>query len=199
MSDLMLDVGQANELKLAFRKAGYEASDVKKLCEGHLLAQVLQVLLGNASIVSTGMPMLDTITVLPSLTMLERIALGDYHWKDPGITNELFPHDTMTVGEWEYDLYSISKRTSSENVVRGAEVDNWTLAKGEHLFALGQVLPNKQRTKGPIIAAGFIFKVSRYPCVLELWRSNSLPVVNLCCWGGDWNSDYRFLRVRKVQ
>lgn len=49
-NDLMLDVGQANELKLAFRRANYSNDDIKRLCEGNVLSDVRRVLLGHASI-----------------------------------------------------------------------------------------------------------------------------------------------------
>ena len=78
MSELMLDVGQANELKMAFRRAGYEAGDVKALSEGDVLAQVREVLLGRARIVPIEMEMLpvaqatcNTFTVLPNLSLAE--------------------------------------------------------------------------------------------------------------------------------
>ena len=51
-NDLMLDVGQANELKLAFRRADYSNDDIKRLCEGNVLADVRRVLHGYASIVA---------------------------------------------------------------------------------------------------------------------------------------------------
>lgn len=50
MSELMLDVGQANELKLAFRRAGYSNDEIKQLCEGNVLADVRNVLLARAEI-----------------------------------------------------------------------------------------------------------------------------------------------------
>jgi hypothetical protein len=50
MSDLMLDVGQANELKLAFRKAKYTNDDIKKLCEGSTLSDVRSVIRGHADV-----------------------------------------------------------------------------------------------------------------------------------------------------
>ncbi len=40
-TELMLDVGQANELKLAFRRHGWSNAEIKKLCEGNLLAHLL--------------------------------------------------------------------------------------------------------------------------------------------------------------
>lgn len=52
MSELMLDVGQANELKLAFRRAGWTSADIKKLCEGDLAAKLLPAIKGSAQIVT---------------------------------------------------------------------------------------------------------------------------------------------------
>ena len=51
--DLMLDVGQANELKLAFRRVGFSNEDVKSLCEERdILRGVRDVLRGLAVITS---------------------------------------------------------------------------------------------------------------------------------------------------
>ncbi|MFH0912563.1 MAG: hypothetical protein V1807_02825 [Patescibacteria group bacterium] len=52
-NELMLDVGQANELKLAFRRAGYTNAEIKKLCEGDILATLLPVIKGNAEVVTS--------------------------------------------------------------------------------------------------------------------------------------------------
>lgn len=50
-NELMLDVGQANELKLAFRREGFSNEDIKALCERKgVLGQVRSVLLGHAEI-----------------------------------------------------------------------------------------------------------------------------------------------------
>ena len=50
-AELMLDVGQANELKLAFRRSGWTSADVKKLSEGDIAIQLLPVIRGLAKIV----------------------------------------------------------------------------------------------------------------------------------------------------
>jgi hypothetical protein len=52
MSDLMLDVGQAVELKEAFRRGGYNNAEIKQLSTGDTLAQVRNVLRGLAEIKS---------------------------------------------------------------------------------------------------------------------------------------------------
>lgn len=49
-NDLMLDVSQAAELKMAFRRNGYNNSQIKILSEGDLLGKVLQVITGQAEI-----------------------------------------------------------------------------------------------------------------------------------------------------
>ena len=46
--DLMLDVGAANELKMAFRRAGWSSADVKRLGEGDWATKILPILRGNA-------------------------------------------------------------------------------------------------------------------------------------------------------
>ncbi len=51
MSDLMLDVDQAGELKAAFRRGDWTNAEIKRACEGNFLAQVRKVLLGQAQIV----------------------------------------------------------------------------------------------------------------------------------------------------
>lgn len=47
MSDLMLDVGQANELKLALRRADATADEVKKMGEGDFMKGVVGLLRGE--------------------------------------------------------------------------------------------------------------------------------------------------------
>lgn len=51
MSNLeTLDVGQANELKLAFRRTGWTNEDIKRLCEGNTLSDLRKVQLGLSEI-----------------------------------------------------------------------------------------------------------------------------------------------------
>jgi len=46
----MLDVGQANELKLAFRRANWTNADIKKLSEGDAAERILPVIRGLAEV-----------------------------------------------------------------------------------------------------------------------------------------------------
>lgn len=49
-NDLMLDVSQAAELKLAFRRNGWNNAEIKTLSEGDILADILKVIKGQAEI-----------------------------------------------------------------------------------------------------------------------------------------------------
>ena len=48
--NLMLDVGQAEELKLAFRRNGWNNAAIKTLSEGSILTDVLKIIKGQAEI-----------------------------------------------------------------------------------------------------------------------------------------------------
>jgi hypothetical protein len=48
--DLMLDVGQANELKLAFCRAGWTNDEIKALCKDDILSKVLEFVKSQAEI-----------------------------------------------------------------------------------------------------------------------------------------------------
>jgi len=49
-TELMLDVGQANEFKLAMRRSGWDNRDLKRLCEGDMLTRLLPVVRGLAEV-----------------------------------------------------------------------------------------------------------------------------------------------------
>lgn len=50
MSDLMLDVDQAGELKAAFRRGRWNNAEIKRACEGNLLARFRDVVRGLSEI-----------------------------------------------------------------------------------------------------------------------------------------------------
>lgn len=49
-NELMLDVSQAHELKMAFRRNGWTNADIKALSEGNFLADVLKLMNGQLEI-----------------------------------------------------------------------------------------------------------------------------------------------------
>lgn len=115
-------VGLAHKLLLAGEGVGYTASTFNGMAEKPaLLADFLAVYEGRARIipieVTPSAPIVQVVrnilTIPAFLTTLERIALGAYDWKNSDITNKRFPHDPITVGEWEYDLYHPNCNISS--------------------------------------------------------------------------------------
>ncbi len=139
----------------------------------------------------------NTFTVLPGLTLAERITAGGYDWTNSDITEKRFPNDPTTVGEWEWELVGYDHNISSEAAKTALEVDGWVVAKWEHELAFGAAFPEAQR-KNPIIALGSVCRVLGGRCVLGLWRDGGERGVDLDDWVVGWNPGCRFLRVRKV-
>lgn len=76
-NELMLDVGQANELKLAARRAKATNADLKALSEGEMFARILPVLRGLGEVVvKKHLIDLDTDPFVPEKWSFE------YHKKD---------------------------------------------------------------------------------------------------------------------
>ncbi|MEK7536857.1 MAG: hypothetical protein AAB584_00205 [Patescibacteria group bacterium] len=82
MSELTLEVGQANELKLAFRRHGYTAEEVKRLCEGNILAQTLLVIRGRAEVI-----MKSILTLLRNVRVPAQPAIttSEKYFKEAGV------------------------------------------------------------------------------------------------------------------
>ncbi len=86
MSDLMLDVGQANELKLAFRRADFSNDDIKRLCEGNVLVEVRSVLRGHASI-----------------AVIQHVIDCDTNPFNPWVSDGLTIEEHQKGGKWKFD------------------------------------------------------------------------------------------------
>jgi hypothetical protein len=206
-SELMLDVGQANELKLAFRREGdWDNEKIKALTERRgLLTQVLDVLEGRAQITPVNGEVLSTaispegilmLSVDYSQTLEQMIAAGRYDWKNDDLTAKRFPIKGEGTEEVEAKLFHFGRSISSEDAKRLIEEAGWEVAKTEHLLAFGVKHPDEQR-KFPIIALGSVGEVGGDRGVPCLDGSGSERSLGLRWWGYDWNSDCRFLAVRK--
>jgi len=86
MSDkFTLDVGQANELKLAFRRCGWINADVKKITKGDMLVKILLFVRGDARIISGYFIDGDADPSIPEgicdqYTIKEHIKTGLFKW-----------------------------------------------------------------------------------------------------------------------
>jgi hypothetical protein len=206
-NELMLDVGQANEIKLAFRREGnWDNEKIKILTErmGFLL-QVLDVLEGRSHIVPFQPPVLR---VDFNLTLGEMIVAGRYgpkgdNW-NKDITQERFPIVGAGIEEFEFKLFGeegFEDGFSSEKVIKIIKEDDkdnpWSPAQTEHTLAFGAQFPDAQR-KNPIIGLGSVARVGGHRRVLDLSRDGSERDLGLRWFDGDWDARGRFLAVRKV-
>jgi hypothetical protein len=79
----MLDVGQAQEFKLACRRNGFTPEDLKRLCEGDTLARVRDVLLGNLTITAPHVIDCDAPPFVPDGFVVETHRKGGLIEWDP--------------------------------------------------------------------------------------------------------------------
>ena len=94
-TELMLDVGQANELKLAARRCGYTNADLKLLSEGDTMARILPVLRGQAEVTIVNHVIdLDAPPLIPydGWSVEEHKPGGQFKWDPTKINLYLSPN-----------------------------------------------------------------------------------------------------------
>lgn len=135
------------------------------------------------------------------MSLNKMISAGNYDWKNNDITVARFPVKGEGKVEFEAKLFHFNRSISSEVAVthiKDVDPQNpWEPAKTEHTLAFGVKYPQLQR-EYPIIGLGSVAEVGFDRRVLYLDRDGSRRRLRLIYWVGDWNSDYRFLAVRKV-
>lgn len=179
-TELMLDVGQANEFKLACRRAGFSNGDIKRLCEGDCLAQVLSVIRGHAEI-----------------THLTHVIDCD---ADPFI-----PYDGWTVekhqqrGQFTWDPSKI-KHYRSQNQMKGKRIEGNKLRKElvdqptenanllDYLLKSPHLIPEawKKDEEGNTLYTFFWGTIYR-------GAGGRLYVRCLCFSEGHWQTNFRWL------
>lgn len=201
-NELMLDVGQANELKLAFRREGdWNNEKIKALTERRgLLTQVLDVLEGRSQIVVINP---EIITVDYSMSLENMIGVGRYDWTNSDITAKRFPIIGEGKIDFEVKIFHFDRSISSEDAVAqiiASDSENpWEPAKIENLLAYGAKNPEEQR-KFRIVGLGSVGKVGGDRRVPFLSRDScSGRDLDLLYWHGVWGGNYRFLAVRKIK
>lgn len=170
--DLMLDVGLANELKLAFRKAGFTSAEIKALTEENILREILDVMHGFAEI-----------------TYPEHIIDPDV---DPFIPDGWTVEEHKKMGQWKFNPAEISFFLSNKQK-KGSIVGHdlrKELAKRavlnanvlDYLLAHPELIPDKWKGKY-IFFWGTIYRDSVGRLYARCLR-----------WGGGrWDWDYRWL------
>jgi len=172
--ELMLDVGQANELKLAFRRCSYTNADIKKLCEGDILAKVLPIIRGQAEVnIKKYVIDCDADPFLPS------------GWK--GVEE----HKKGGQLEWDPTKISLylSKEQQNGELIGGHKLHEKLAKKPalnacvlDFLLANPELIPESWKDK-------YVYFWGTIYC-----SSGGGLYVRCLCWGdGRWDWDYRWL------
>ena len=182
MSDLMLDVGQANEFKLACRREGLSNEDVKMMCERKgFLSQTRDVLLGRAEIkprehiIDCDTPVFipDGWEVLPEAEQLPNRVKGKFAWNPKEVTLHLA--NGQKNGKW-IEGNKLRKELVKQPVYTAHLLDYLLVTENQHL------IPEEWKGKW-IFFWGTIYRD----------RDGNL-CVRCLSWRGDrWSWGYRWL------
>ncbi len=178
-----LDVEQASELKLAFRRTGWNNEEVKRLCEGTILADIRSVILGQAEV-----RMLEHIIdcdpdpfVPNGLTVEEHQKSGLFKWNPAAVQFYLSDsQQQQREGKLIYG-HKIREELAGKPVLNANVLD--------YLFAHQYLIPEswKEKTDGCITHVFFWGTIYRRP------GGGGLPVRYLCWDGGRWRWYYNWL------
>ena len=174
MSDLMLDVDQAGELKAAFRRGGWTNQDIKRACEGDTLARYRQVLLGHA-----------VITVVEYLIDLDANPFTPNGWSVPEGFHQKGGQFKWDASKVRLHLTAQQKKGTIEGdklreELKGLPVFNANLL--DYLLKHPHLIPEEWKGKY-VFFWGTIYR-----------RSGAGLYVRCLCWGGGaWDWDYYWL------
>lgn len=145
-AELMLDVSQAHEFKLACRRAGYTNADIKRMCEGDNLVRLLPAVRGLTEVViKKHLIDLDADPFVPDGWQVEKHRPGGQFEWDPAKV-ELYLSSEQQPGKW---IRGDKLRQELENrPVFNANLLDFLLAhqelmpekwKGKHMFFWGTI------------------------------------------------------------
>jgi len=170
--DLMLDVGQANEIKLAARRAGATNADLKRLTEGDIFAQILLVLRGQAKVVSAHIIDCDANPFVPDGWQVEEHIKGGQLAFDPAKIN-LYLSKGQKKGK-VIQGHNLRKELKGQPVLNANVLD--------YLLAHPELIPEEWKSKA-VFFWGTIYRGS----------DGGLYVRYLCWGGGRWDWRCRWL------
>lgn len=161
----MLDVGQANELKLAMRKHGWTNADIKRLCGGNNPQQVLLLLRGKVELWNVVNCDSEPVKIESSFLIEEHKKMGEMRvelrtGEDYEEGGELYLNGKRV------SLCQTPKKTSRENLqsqLRGENV--LTVNVAVYLRDHPHLIPESwKRVKGGVAFFGTIY---RYPHIFQ--------------------------------
>jgi len=173
MSDLMLDVDQAGELKAAFRRGDWTNAEIKGLCEGDILKRVRDVVRGFAEIVTKQHVIdCDQDPFCPSGWSVEsHQKAGQFTWDPTRVEPYLSPHQR---GGKTITGTKLQKELSGMSVLNANVLD--------YLFDHPELIPEDWKGKY-VYFWGTIYRHS----------DGNLNVRYLYWLGGQWHWGYDWL------
>lgn len=199
----------AKVLELILQKET-NSEQMQNLLESGLLADLLDAnvgsinredfrkLLGLGKLIPDIMELTGVLLPELSVTLGDRIAAGDYAWKDDAITEKQFPL-TLPAGPRNQVLVHFNKVITTQTVETWAKENGYEVALFDDQLAVGSHPKYKElQRQFPIIQLGSSAEVYGYRSVTHLdgndtWRNLYLH----CCDDNVWNNNCRFLLVRK--
>ena len=184
MSDLMLDVDQAGELKAAFRRGDWTNQEIKKLCEGDVLASVRNVIRGYASImVLEHVIDCDVTPFVPSGWKVEEHQKGGaLRWDKERQKDALFLAIAQKSGRIEGNKLRKELELAKEPVLNANVLD--------YLLANPHLIPEEWKGKY-VFFWGTIYRASIGGLCVRCLHWHGDEWYWNCLWlGNDWHDDY---------
>ena len=184
-TELMLDVGQANELKLAFRREGLWTNEkIKMLTEQKgLLGQVHEVLLGRAEIIpKKNVIDCDAVPFLPTGWQIEEHKKGgQFEWNPTKVS--LWLAKGQQGGKWLIGR-ELRKELEDKPVLNVNVMDYLLKPENQHL------IPEEWKGKAVFFWGTIYSDSDGYLYVRDLYWDGSRWYWHYRWLGGDWHDDY---------
>lgn len=139
------------------------------------------------------------LTIDYTRNLKDVIVAGYYDYVNKSITEASFPLgvEEQSKKELIMKLFCFNRYVKSEEAIREMDGKGYRPATLRELLAFGEKYPELQR-QFPIVALGSVWTgPDRVSCVPMLRGDSAHRDLFLHCLGGIWDSDYRFLAVRK--
>ena len=137
------------------------------------------------------------IDIPAGLTITQMVELGKYNWVNENVKTK-FELDPTLVGKWECELVEPKKSITSESASKLCSDDGWMPAQVDHLLMFGSTYPKLQRQNWIVGLGSSCQNKFDHRVVPVLFSDDRSRDLDLSYWGIDWNSDCRFLRVRRL-
>lgn len=184
------------------------SEQLQRLLEGGFLADLLDAngnleresfrkFLGLGNLMPNLMELTSVVIPDQSVTFDDRIAKGDYNWKNDDLTEKRFPL-TLSAGPRNLFLAHFDKTMTSEKVEAWAKENGYEVALIDDLLAVGSHSEYKElQRQFPILALGSSTVIDDERHVPDLSRVGSERYLRLYWYVDDWSGLCRFL-LRKV-